>query len=114
MSELTCPKCHGTMRQYERSGVTVDQCTDCRGIFLDRGELERLADAETRWHDGQRPAPPTPASAPGYERDRHSYGTDHGYDRRRHDDDDDDHGFGYGRGPHSKKRKRSFLDDLFD
>ena len=35
-SILTCPKCHGAMRTYERSGVTVDQCADCRGLFLDR------------------------------------------------------------------------------
>jgi Zn-finger nucleic acid-binding protein len=34
------------MRSYERNGVVVDQCTGCRGIFLDRGELERLVDAE--------------------------------------------------------------------
>jgi uncharacterized protein len=39
---MTCPKCHGEMRSYERNGVTVDQCSDCRGLFLDRGELERL------------------------------------------------------------------------
>lgn len=51
--ELTCPKCHGTMRTYERNGVHVDQCTDCRGIFLDRGELDRLIDAENSWHGGQ-------------------------------------------------------------
>ncbi len=38
------------MRTYERNGVHVDQCSDCRGIFLDRGELERLVDAETAWH----------------------------------------------------------------
>ena len=44
--ELTCPKCHGPMRSYERNGVTVDQCTDCRGLFLDRGELDRLIDLE--------------------------------------------------------------------
>ena len=37
------------MRSYERNGVTVDQCSDCRGVFLDRGELERLVDAESRW-----------------------------------------------------------------
>ena len=49
MSELTCPKCHGSMRQYERNGVHVDQCTECRGIFLDRGELERLTEAESQW-----------------------------------------------------------------
>jgi Zn-finger nucleic acid-binding protein len=34
------------MRSYERSGITIDQCTECRGVFLDRGELERLIDAE--------------------------------------------------------------------
>ena len=54
--ELTCPKCHGTMRTYERNGVHVDQCSDCRGIFLDRGELDRLVDAENAWHGGTRPA----------------------------------------------------------
>jgi uncharacterized protein len=43
---LTCPKCGSEMRSYERNGVLVDQCTGCRGIFLDRGELERLVDAE--------------------------------------------------------------------
>ncbi|MGY1692505.1 TFIIB-type zinc ribbon-containing protein [Geodermatophilus sp. SYSU D01105] len=48
--ELICPKCHGAMRTYERNGVHVDQCSDCRGIFLDRGELERLIDAENDWH----------------------------------------------------------------
>ena len=59
--ELTCPKCHGPMRTYERNGVHVDQCTECRGIFLDRGELERLIDAETAWHEDGRP---TATSAP--------------------------------------------------
>jgi Zn-finger nucleic acid-binding protein len=53
--ELTCPKCHGTMRTYERNGVHVDQCTECRGIFLDRGELDRLIDAENDWHGGGAP-----------------------------------------------------------
>ena len=62
--ELTCPKCHGPMRTYERNGVHVDQCTECRGIFLDRGELERLIDAETAWHDGGR-STPTSASRAG-------------------------------------------------
>jgi uncharacterized protein len=43
---LTCPKCGSEMRSYERNGVVVDQCTQCKGLFLDRGELERLVDAE--------------------------------------------------------------------
>jgi Zn-finger nucleic acid-binding protein len=54
--ELTCPKCHGAMRTYERNGVHVDQCADCRGIFLDRGELDRLVDAEKAWHGGPEPS----------------------------------------------------------
>ena len=43
---LICPKCRGEMHTYERNGILVDQCQECRGIFLDRGELEQLIDAE--------------------------------------------------------------------
>ena len=70
--QMTCPKCHGEMRVYERSGVTVDQCTECRGIFLDRGELEKLFEAEANWNSrqaSQRPAPgpgPRPPAPGGY------------------------------------------------
>jgi len=45
-SELQCPKCRAPMRSYERSGVTIERCSECGGIFLDRGELERLTEAE--------------------------------------------------------------------
>ena len=58
MESLTCPKCQGAMRTYERNGVHVDQCGECRGIFLDRGELERLIDAEEAYHA------PAPKHAP--------------------------------------------------
>ena len=99
-TDLICPKCQGLMRTYERSGVTVDQCADCRGIFLDRGELEHLVDAEQSW---QRREP----SRPDRERDREipfprTFGGD---------DDDDDRWRGEGS---RKRRKRSFFDDLFD
>ena len=107
-TDLVCPKCQSHMRTYERSGVTVDQCADCRGIFLDRGELERLVDAEQGWQRSH--------SAP---RDR-----DHERERERSRgpsiptpfgdryDDDDDHRR-YGQSSH-KKRKKSFFDELFD
>lgn len=42
------------MRSYERNGVTVDQCSGCRGIFLDRGELEHLIDAEGAFYERER------------------------------------------------------------
>ncbi|WP_200212167.1 TFIIB-type zinc ribbon-containing protein [Micromonospora coerulea] len=60
--QLTCPKCHGDMRQYERSGVIIDQCGECRGIFLDRGELEKLFEAEATWN--QQHGAPKPAAQP--------------------------------------------------
>lgn len=43
---LTCPRCAGQMLTYHRSGVEIDQCTQCLGIYLDRGELPRLIEAE--------------------------------------------------------------------
>jgi Zn-finger nucleic acid-binding protein len=94
-STLTCPKCHGAMRSYERGGVTVDQCGECRGIFLDRGELDHLIDAERSWHS-EAPVQRDVISPP-YRDDR----SDH-FDR-------------YGdHGGHPRRRKKSFLDELFD
>lgn len=72
--DLTCPKCHGTMRTYERNGVHVDQCSDCRGIFLDRGEMERLIDAENSWHSGGGTQPPASSGQPGSSRQPSGYG----------------------------------------
>lgn len=52
IGELACPKCESPMRSYERNGIVVDQCTGCKGIFLDRGELEQLMAAETAHYEG--------------------------------------------------------------
>ena len=126
---MTCPKCHGEMRVYERSGVTVDQCTECRGIFLDRGELEKLFEAEANWNSQQAaggrppqqqpayappppgggyvPPPPPPYGAPGYSPapgyGQPQYGHHGHYRQQQH------HGH-YNR----KRRKGGFLGELFD
>lgn len=39
---LTCPSCTVTLVPVERSGVLIDACPSCRGIWLDRGELDKL------------------------------------------------------------------------
>ena len=76
------------MRAYERNGITVDQCTECRGIFLDRGELEHLMGAETQYYTE---------------------------DRRSRDDDDDRRRYEKSSYEYKKpKKKRSFLENLFD
>lgn len=109
MESLTCPKCRGAMRTYERSGITVDQCTECRGIFLDRGELERLVDAEAKYNAS--------SPQPHYEEKRHDdrrYDNDRRYDDRRRDDDDRRYDPRYGNQQYPRKKKKSFMEELFD
>ncbi|WP_236540973.1 TFIIB-type zinc ribbon-containing protein [Spiractinospora alimapuensis] len=53
MNTLNCPKCPGNLIRLELVGVEIDRCDDCHGIFLDRGELEALLEAEHRYSRGQ-------------------------------------------------------------
>ena len=55
-AQMTCPKCSGAMRAYDRNGITIERCTECRGVFLDRGELDRLIDAEGAAYGEREPA----------------------------------------------------------
>ena len=49
------------MHTYNRNGVQIEQCSGCRGIFLDYGELESLTRLESQWGGQQAPPPPRPA-----------------------------------------------------
>ena len=90
--QIRCPSCDGPMHPVERREVTIDLCRDCKGVFLDRGELDKLLDAvENREASHHRPEP---------ERLVRSY----------RDDDDDDR---YRQGP-KKKKRGGFLADLFE
>lgn len=93
------------MRQYERGGVVVDQCGECRGIFLDRGELDHLISAEAQWSGQAAPGRSQPAAAP-YE--------DRRYEQRRYDDDQRYGQQPYGDAYRHKKKRKSFFEDLFD
>ena len=95
------------MRTYERSGITVDQCGECRGIFLDRGELERLVDAELQYNA---PAAPPPPQQQHYEEKRHD---DRRYDDRKYDNDRR-YDPRYGNQQYRGKKKKSFFEELFD
>lgn len=85
-STMYCPKCSGDMVPVRRSGVLIDRCPDCNGVFLDRGELEKIVTMEQQ-------------AERGWDDDR--------------DVDDDDYG-DRGRDGRRKSRKRSFFEDLFD
>ena len=97
MPLLLCPNDNGPMQTVERSGVQFDMCPTCRGVWLDRGELEKLMAASAQEAAAAAPPPPSPQAAPyappprpqappqgynpGYgERGEHGYG---GYRKRR-------------------------------
>ncbi|MEU9759331.1 zf-TFIIB domain-containing protein [Streptomyces sp. NPDC047985] len=58
---MQCPKCHAPMHTYNRNGIQIEQCSGCRGIFLDYGELEALTRIEAQWAQQAPPAPQAPA-----------------------------------------------------
>ncbi|MFF3246007.1 zf-TFIIB domain-containing protein [Streptomyces sp. NPDC002870] len=60
---MQCPKCHAAMHTYNRNGVQIEQCSGCRGIFLDYGELESLTRLESQWTQTP-PPPPAPQAYP--------------------------------------------------
>ena len=110
------------MKSYERNRILVDQCTGCGGLFLDKGELEQLAAAENAWHSAQAAPSSPPAQQPGYDdrrREDRSRDDDHHDDRRREDDRYRDDRSGYddrrdGGSYKPRKKKSSFLSDLFE
>lgn len=104
MPLLMCPNDNAPMQTLERSGVQFDMCPTCRGVWLDRGELEKLmesASADGRAAAPQAAPPPQQAQQPwGGGQPQQPYRDD----RYRHDDDYH----------HRKKKKRMDIFDIFD
>lgn len=63
LADVICPKCQGLMRTVDRQAIRLEQCETCRGIFLDRGELEQILTAEQQYYGGG--AAPYAAPGPG-------------------------------------------------
>jgi Zn-finger nucleic acid-binding protein len=94
---MQCPVCTDVaLAISSREGVEIDYCPQCRGVWLDRGELDKILD---RVAASPAAAAAAPQPAPRYEERR--YEDDRRYDEPRYDE---------------KKRKKrgGFLDDLFD
>ena len=96
---MNCPVDNEILQMTERSGVEVDYCPRCRGVWLDRGELDKILERAER----EIPMPMT--GRPGDDYDRED-------DRRRDYDDDYARRDSYGR-PY-KKKKKSFLSEMFE
>jgi hypothetical protein len=64
--ELTCPRCHDAMQALQVGEVEVIRCSSCSGIFLERGEVGMLSEAENDWHRGSTAhTEPVPRVTPG-------------------------------------------------
>jgi uncharacterized protein len=102
------------MQTVDRHGVRIEQCQGCRGLFLDRGELEQIANAERSFYTA--PPPHYSDSPPPYGAQPHGgqYGRgDRGHDPRYHSGHYRDSPPPYGHSGHGR-RKKSFLEGLFD
>ena len=98
---MKCPLCKNvTLLMTEKKGVEIDYCPECRGIWLDRGELDKLIEKEESYN-------------------KEHYGN---YSKREHDDYsykhyhcDDYYGRDYKSDKyHHKRRKESFMGEIFD
>jgi uncharacterized protein len=86
---MLCPVCQTVeLRMSERQGVEIDYCPQCRGVWLDRGELDKIIERSAIVEQSYR-------------------------QQDRHDDDYDNDGYGKQKYPQQKK-KRGFLEEMFD
>ncbi len=87
---MKCPACKEVnLAMSDRQGVEIDYCPECRGVWLDRGELDKII---------ERAGPSTGSPAPGYE-ERGTRRTSHGAQDSGH---------------YRKKKREGFLGELFD
>lgn len=107
---MQCPVCNVELVMSERQGIEIDYCPKCRGVWLDRGELDKLIERSAQMEAQPRVAAPRrdgqDAYYPDYDDDDHypqKRKNDEHYDERR-----DDRRYPQG------QRKKSFLGEMFD
>lgn len=91
---MKCPNCNETLLMSERMSVEIDYCPKCRGVWLDKGELDKLLDIAAQQMEQQKPNFQQP---PSYKQDYYKE------DYHKH------HKEGY-----YPKKKKSFLSDFLD
>jgi Zn-finger nucleic acid-binding protein len=103
---MKCPVCETTLREIEKYGVEIDICPGCKGVWLDRGELEKVIELEAA-------GGPSPAPAPSESHLREPQPREES--RRRDDDDDDDRRPRYDKhGRPVKKKRESWFGEIFE
>ena len=121
---MQCPVDQTVLQMTDRQGVEIDYCPQCRGVWLDRGELDKIIEKSDQAAPAARPAPaPDPRTeSAGYPQQPAPYPPQAGgyqqYPRHPSSPDSPDYRGGYGQGydPRygQKRRKKSMLGELFD
>ena len=91
---MPCPVCRVSLVMSERQGVEIDYCPQCRGVWLDRGELDKIIERSAQEAPSAAPVQPS-FTQPQYDQGRNQP-------------------YGHGHQPRHPKRKKSFLEELFD
>lgn len=98
---MKCPNCSETLLMTERNNIEIDYCPSCRGIWLDKGELDKMLEyAEQKYRSSEQGQDQQPYQQQPYRK----YDNDHyKQDHQKHN-------------PHYQKpyKKKGFLGDLFD
>ncbi|MBI5214447.1 MAG: zf-TFIIB domain-containing protein [Ignavibacteriae bacterium] len=89
---MKCPVCNVDLLLSEKQGIEIDYCPKCRGIWLDRGELEKILERSSEIEFGPKK-------------------NEDNFRERRYNDNDDDK---FQSTEYYKRRKKSFLGELFD
>lgn len=107
---MKCPSDNATLVMSERNGIEIDYCPDCRGVWLDRGELDKIIDragSVAPPASVPTPAPQAPAAA-AYAPPPAQYAPpqypQQGYGQQQ----------AYGQQPYYRKKKDNWLSELFD
>jgi uncharacterized protein len=101
---MRCPACGGELVEIERSGVRIDACRSCRGVWLDRGELDGILERERAAMSGAYEDDDNfLREMTGKERPKQHYGLDAKTAQKMYTD--------Y-RSHKKQKKRKSFLDDL--
>ena len=111
VAAMQCPVCRVPLAMSDRQGIEIDYCPQCRGVWLDRGELDKIIERSAPQAAAPSPSPQAPQpSAPLHQ----AGGGQNPWDMRGYDHGGYGHGGGQGyRGKPYKKRK-SWLEDIFD
>ena len=102
---MSCPVDGTTLTMSERAGIEIDYCPTCRGVWLDRGELDKIIERNSETSVAPQP-PQQQAPQPAPQQQQQQYQPQQQQSPWGHQQSD------YGHKPH--KRRKTFLDELFD